>query len=880
MVQRLNLWDKKTGKWIKFKLWPIQREWLLALHQHLRLLGLKKRQVGWSQLTGADSLIQCMAMENFTTLALSMSADDAKVLLSRIRGMYQQIPGPEKFIELQKLGVVDEHDEQLVAMKQINKVIKGADAGDEMVFTNGSSLVSLSAQKGRGRTADRVILDEMAFYTLRHAKVNLSDVMKSIAPTIERAEGQLVGITTANGRGEHYDLWMDAINKKNNFKTFFVSCWDDPDFTKQKRLDIVADYGLDHANQEYPRTYKEAFLASGRPRFDTIALDYYQENRKLEPIFRGDLLEDADEIVENSKGNFKVIKKLNLTGQYAIVADVSEGLQKGDYSVAKIFNRYNWEQTAEWHGHIEHALFGTILAKLGRMFNNALIIPEANNHGHSAITQLRNVELYPDELIFEHNIVISPSPDEDFRDPNRRMGWRTTPKTRPLVINSLAKALIKKLVPHLLLEDIDELFSFVIHANGKAEAEDKCFDDRCFIAGTMVLTDIGQVEIECLKVGDMVMTRNGYRPIIATNNHVDDVISRLGLTGTADHPIITTKGLVELTNLSASDTLYKWNESKRTIEKQSYSKARSIIATRTLLGNILYGIIGNMIRLVRPRHFIAIYGLRTMVKFLKVILSIIKMKIRLIMILQILSVFVTKNIQNYMAKTSGFKRYGTKTVKGKQKGLLKLLKNGEKTIQKKLKNFTEAMEKRMQKELLQRSENGKRTTRTKLSNKLKKTQNTFLQKNQESLFARFVKNILKPGHGLRNIVRENVATFCMQEDGEQSKRVYNIQVAETPEYFANNILVHNCMVLAIAYYLFQNDTFQAFYPWVKRKKHELCRICQSFRRKDRDDKHGKCLVTQRECKDQSWCILYEEWEPDDDIELFMDQRYNKYMGLR
>jgi len=393
--------------------------------------------------------------------------------------MYQQIPTPERFINMQKMGLpVDEHDEELVILKQANKIKKGLEAGDEMVFENGSSIVSLSAQKGRGRTADRVILDEMAFYTLRTSKIALSEVMKSIAPTLERSEGQLIGITTANGRGEHYDMYMDGVNGKNNFVPFFISCWDDPDFTQAKRNTIVEDYGEDHASQEYPRTFKEAFLASGRPRFDTRALDYYQTERISELIFRGDLMEDVDEIIENSKGNFKVTTKYQLIGQYVIVADVSEGLEKGDYSVAKVFNRKNWEQVSQWHGHIEHALFGTILGKLGRMYNNSLIIPEANNHGHSAITQLRNVEMYPEELIFEHNIIMKPTPDEDFRDPNRRMGWRTTPKTRPLVINALAKALIKKLIPHLLPEDIDELFSFVIHANGKAEAEDKCFDDR------------------------------------------------------------------------------------------------------------------------------------------------------------------------------------------------------------------------------------------------------------------------------------------------------------------------------------------------------------------------------------------------------------------
>lgn len=482
LIERLNLWDKKLSKWIKFKLWLIQKEWVSFLHKNKSILALKKRQVGWSQLTGADSLIQCMAQPNFTVLALSMSGEDAKVFLGRIRGMYQQIPTPEQYMKMKtKGGLVDEHDEYLVTLKHLNPIQKGKDAGDEMIFANGSSIVSLSAQKGRGRTADRVILDEAAFYTLRHAKVTLDNVMKSIAPTLERAEGQLILITTANGRGPFFDMWRKSVNNLSSFVNFFVSCWDDPDFTEEKRTQIIEDFGEDHANQEYPRTAKEAFLASGRPRFDNKSLDYYEQKRQIEPIFIGNLLDDTDKIINNNKGNFKVYNKIKIIGQYSIIADVSEGLEKGDYSVAKVFDRYSWEIVAEWHGHIEHALFGTILAKLGRMYNNALIIPEANNHGHSAITQLRNVENYPEDLIFEHNVIMKSSPDEDFRDPNRRKGWRTTAKTRPLVLSSLAKALIKRIIPNLSKEDIEELFSFIIKANGKAEAEDGCFDDRVMV---------------------------------------------------------------------------------------------------------------------------------------------------------------------------------------------------------------------------------------------------------------------------------------------------------------------------------------------------------------------------------------------------------------
>ena len=36
--------------------------------------------------------------------------------------------------------------------------------------------------------------------------------------------------------------------------------------------------------------------------------------------------------------------------------------------------------------------------------------------------------------------------------------------------------------------------------------------------------------------------------------------------------------------------------------------------------------------------------------------------------------------------------------------------------------------------------------------------------------------------------------ILLLKGGEKTKRVYNLQIFDTPEYFANNILVHNCVI--------------------------------------------------------------------------------------
>jgi len=456
LIEALEIWDKKTGQYIPFKLWPIQKNWLQIIHTKKQALSVKKRQVGWSQLTGADSLVQCMANQNYTVLVLSISADDAKVFLDRIREMYNRIPTPGIAI---KQG---QHRKSLAILKAVNRVTKGREAGEEMVFASGSSIVSLSAQKGRGRTADRVILDEMAFYTLRNSKIELEDVLRSIGPTLDRAGGQLIGISTANGLNSFYRLYLDAQHGKNNFTPFFVCCYDDPDFTKDQRKQLIKDHGKDHVNQEYPETWQQAFLSSGLPRFNLEILSGYRDTA-IEPVFIGGIAtQQFDDAVQKytyikewiiKDGSINFYKYYINDAIYVITADVAEGLDQGDYSCAKVFELETGCQVAEWHGHCEPAELGDLLTLMGIHYNNALIAPEANNHGISTIQRLRD-NGYINIFQGQH---VRPRSDDKYLHPGKRFGWLTTNISKKAMIDNLAQLILDKAIPYFTKEDLEEL---------------------------------------------------------------------------------------------------------------------------------------------------------------------------------------------------------------------------------------------------------------------------------------------------------------------------------------------------------------------------------------------------------------------------------------
>lgn len=113
-------------------------------------------------------------------------------------------------------------------------------------------------------------------------------------------------------------------------------------------------------------------------------------------------------------------------------------------------------------------------------------------------------------------------------------------------------------------------------------------DDYCFVAGTKILTNKGQIPIEQLKIGNKVMTRDGYKKIIEIGMRKENVIEKFGLIGTGDHPIITTKGIKKLKNLDVTDKIYTWNE------KQSCIEVKTIIDIQNPNEDNLEYITGNM----------------------------------------------------------------------------------------------------------------------------------------------------------------------------------------------------------------------------------------------------------------------------------------------
>ena len=339
--------------------------------------------------------------------------------------------------------------------------------------------------------------------------------------------------STAEGRGNYFHKEFKlAVKSENNFEPFFFPWWIldsyermatweslgelseyeeflidlmkkghdvagshipiDPasiprklEYYRRKKKDFEAT--PEKLTQEYPSTWQEAFIASGKNVFNTLALQEMEnrvqpvEETEYYKITPGEAHEEyylervpfeAQEKPDDFtyKAPLKVWKHPEPGHEYVIGADVAEGLANGDFSVAEVIDTSSMETVARWRGHIDPDKFGEIIGALGTHYNYALVGVEVNNHGLTTIQKLRDTfytNLYKRDKGY----------DEDFEEPTSNLGWKTDVKTKRLMIDDLIR-LIRDGVIHDPDEVfVNEAFAFVRDERGRMNAEDGEHDD-------------------------------------------------------------------------------------------------------------------------------------------------------------------------------------------------------------------------------------------------------------------------------------------------------------------------------------------------------------------------------------------------------------------
>jgi hypothetical protein len=343
---------------------------------------------------------------------------------------------------------------------------------------------------GRGETIQLAHLSEAAFYPPATAKENINGLMQAIP----NSKGTFVFVeSTANGIGNPFhNIWTAAVEGKSDYEAIFIPWFVQEEYRAPvpegfertpEEQKLVNAYGLDDGQlmfrrhkiavngpemfmQEYPCHADEAFLTSGRPVFNTQQIHdmlVKAPDIKLRMELINGVLDEA------ARGDLLLYHAHDPGETYYIGADVAMGVKGGDWSVAQVLDSKK-RQVAVYRSQVHPDYFATVLEQLGLFFNTAMLAVENNNHGILTVTRLGKDLAYPN-LYFETHV------DKQTEDETVIFGFRTTVKTKPLIIDKLRASFREKEVEVNDKVTLRELITYVVTDEGKMEAEPGCHDD-------------------------------------------------------------------------------------------------------------------------------------------------------------------------------------------------------------------------------------------------------------------------------------------------------------------------------------------------------------------------------------------------------------------
>jgi len=285
-------------------------------------------------------------------------------------------------------------------------------------------------------------------------------------------EGQLLGLSTEYDIGEEEPLRFEVTLEHLNWRRDAIA--------------IQANGDLQLFKQEFPATPREAFITTGRGVFDKDALMVLQINSEKKqreaPAVTYDIPvknvkedgRDAFTLHTDDDGILSVWERPRPEREYRIGVDVSEGIEIGtrdtDYSVAVVLDAETYAEVACLRTRIDPDLLAWQLTTLGRWYNGAFLVVESNNHGLVSLKFLSEVYEYPN-LYFERTM------DERSIRATRKLGFKTSVKSKPVLIDFLKQLIREKEIGVHSPVIIDELMTFVNMPNGKQAAASGSHDD-------------------------------------------------------------------------------------------------------------------------------------------------------------------------------------------------------------------------------------------------------------------------------------------------------------------------------------------------------------------------------------------------------------------
>ena len=475
--------------------------------RNCREIILKARQFGFSTLIAALFFLDTINTPNTVTVVVAHDNETTERLFEMVKRFYDSLP-PHK------------------------RPPVSSDTKRQMKFAHNGSVyyVATAGSKGAGRslTINNLHGSEVAFWP------NGDELASGLLQAV--AEGGNVFLeSTANGVGNFYhDQYTQANYEETAYQARFFPWFahdeyqTDPAFAPaaptegaecERERNLVESHGLGDRQlawrrkkrsepgmntrfvQEYPSSDTEAFVASGNPYFDPdivsdlsaliaggvfpcIELDLTEYPKLLAASRR--TLSDARGAYQGGRGRVRqleIYEAPDMECTYAVSADPSEGLTdkgKHDYCACDVINLRTGAQVAHLHGRWEPSEFAKLLDELGRLFFDALVMVERNNHGHAVLATLINVVKYP-------NLYYHEEYDQGRAKRHKKPGWPTHVGTKSQALDTLEEYFLTGVFQVRSAITVREMSTYVRLPGKKSAAEGASHDDAVSSAAIAVM---------------------------------------------------------------------------------------------------------------------------------------------------------------------------------------------------------------------------------------------------------------------------------------------------------------------------------------------------------------------------------------------------------
>jgi hypothetical protein len=470
----LKVRSKKKGL---VRLTPNRAQMEYARRCTRRNIVLKARQLGMTTYIAARYFLQTITQPGTLTVQVAHSQESAEEIFRIVHRFLENLPEGT-----QQSALVTAHaNVRQIAFRKLDSEYR-VETADE--------------NAGRGLTIHNLHCSEVARWTRGGVEALAS--LRAAVPS----DGNIVLESTPNGAGGlFYEEWQRA--EKTGYRRHFFPWWYADEYQLDPgdiRAGSFSDDERDLMEKHKLSWAQIAFRRTNRAQLRGLAVQEFAEDPVAcfrasgESVFEMEAIEEAlqgcgDPLEMKDNHRLRIWFPAQKVKRYILGVDPAGGGTEGDYSCAEVIDRLTGMQCAELHGHFPPQELGKRIVDLAKLYNDALIAVERNNHGHAVLA------------VVDHERYLNV-----YRE-GRVAGWLTSAVTRPAMIENLAAVLATE--PRLFHSPLflGECRTFVRHADGGTGAAAGAHDDTVMAmaiafaarrAGTKELEELTTMELASL----------------------------------------------------------------------------------------------------------------------------------------------------------------------------------------------------------------------------------------------------------------------------------------------------------------------------------------------------------------------------------------------